>query len=299
MKFLHLLMMLVLLGTIGAGDAQAQKKTKKSRKKNVIKKVEAPEKVSANNQLKILSQDDQSGMEDPFVFVARNAKQYAELKTVWQNLPADPIDFSQNAVIAVFAGQKPTAGFEINFEETTFGITAQIATTIKVDLISPPKGAMLAQVLTAPAKIVLVPLAEDRGLSVVVDSNWRGKMQTFRISESTFEASGGLMARSQKFNLSGSIDILRAGNLVTAFFNVGTGAKLVQGIFDTATGRIESDSITLPRIDAGNLVENPHPPLKATGKFSEKEFSLMLESLPTNVADGFSGQGSLTAVKTK
>ncbi|MEP6925667.1 MAG: protease complex subunit PrcB family protein [Pyrinomonadaceae bacterium] len=299
MKFLYLLMIIVLFGIIGAGDAQAQKKIKKIRKKTMIKKVETPEKVTAKDEFKVLLQDDQSGMEEPFVFVARNSEQYAELQNVAQNIPADSIDFTQNAVIAVFAGQKPTAGFGINFEKTTASITDQITISIKVNLISPPKGAMLAQVLTAPAKIVLIPLAEDNGLSLILDSNWRRKMQTFRVSQSTFEASGGLTGKSRKFKLAGSIDILQAGNLVTAFFNIGTGAKQIQGIFDTATGRIENDSIVLPRIDAGNLIENPHPPLKAIGKFSEKEFSLTFESLPTNVADGFSGQGNLIAVKTK
>ena len=87
---------------------------------------------------------------------------------------------------------------------------------------------------------------------------------------------------------------------MTAFFNVGTGAAgQTQGIFDTATGRIENDSIVLPRIDAGNLVENPRPPLTATGKLTGKDLSLMFKSLPTNVSDGFMGQGNLTATLTK
>lgn len=302
MRFLSVLLTIILIGTTGLGIAQAQRKTRKPIRKSSAAK-QQPQPVKNNpmaNDFKVLVEDDQSGMEEPFIFVARTPQQYAELKTFAQNLPtAETIDLTLNAVVAVFAGQKSTAGYGVNFEKTANVITDKIATSVKVTLTSPAKGAMLAQVLTAPMKIVLIPLEEDKGISVIPDANWRQRMQTFRVSQSTFEASGGFTGRSRKFNISGSIDVLRTGNLITAFFNVGTGESEVQGIFETATGRIENNSVVLPRLDAGNLVENPRPPLSATGKLTGKDLSLTFKSLPTNVSDGFMGQGSLTATLIK
>lgn len=301
MRFLPaVLLTIILIGATNVPNAAAQRKNKKPvRKTSATKQQSAQNKLMANN-FKILLEADQSPVENPFIFVARGQEQYAELKNLCQDLPAaQTIDFSQNSVVAVFAGQKQTPGYKVHFEKITNSVTDKITTSIKVELTAPAKGAMLAQVITAPVKIVLVPVEEDKGISLLPGTNWRAKMQTFRTSQSRFEVSGGFVGQSHKLNVSGSIDILQTGNLITAFFNIGTGNDQSQGIFETASGQIENNIIELPRVDPGNLVENPRPPLKASGTLSGKNLSLTFKSLPTNVADGFMGQGSLSGTLVK
>lgn len=58
--------------------------------------------------------------------------------------------------------------------------------------------------------------------------------------------------------------------------------------------------VSLAHVDAGSLVDSARIPLRATGKFinNEDSFSLVFESLPPDIADGFSGKGKLEAVAT-
>lgn len=301
MRFLSALLLTIIIGATALTVAQAQRKNKKlNRKPSAVKQEPMSKKNSAPNEFKVLFETDQSAVEEPFIFVARTEKQYAQLKTLTPDLPAfETIDWTQTAIVAVFAGQKPTPGFQINFEKTTSKNIDKTFVSLKISLDSPPKDVMLAQVLTAPAKIVSIPVDEAGGISIVPDVNWRLKMQTFSVSESQFESSGGMVGAIRRSSVSGSIDVLQTGNFITAFFNIGTGGNAPRGIYDTATGTIENNSIVLPRVDAGNLIENPHPPLKATGKISEKSLSLSFDSLPTYVSDGFSGRGNLTGLLIK
>lgn len=163
MRFL--LLTLVIIGLLGIGDATAQKRKKKKVKRPApIAKVQPP--ATQNGELKDLLVEEQSGREEPFIFVARNAAQYGELQKMLSGLPsANTIDFTRNAVVAAFAGTKPTSGYGVRFTRTASGL--------KVDLTTPPKGAMLAQVLTAPARVVLVATKSGSSLKIETGTNWQ------------------------------------------------------------------------------------------------------------------------------
>ncbi len=298
MKILPLLLIMILFATVGSGTVNAQKKSKKTHKKTSAKKVEMPKKVEPPDKVPVktdfrtLFEDSQSSMEEPFIFVVRNAKQYAELQQIINNLSSpEQIDFTHQAVVAGFAGTRPTAGYAVNFENRAGEVYLALAT--------PPPGAISAQVLTSPVKVVVVPVEEEKGLTVGTDKNWQGKMESFQVKTGNFEYSGGFVGKQQQFAITGTIKIIRSGSRVTAFFGLTANSKLQRQMSDTATGKIENGEISLPRVDVGDFAENPRPPVIASGKISDKDLSLNFESLPTNVNDGFTGKGNLTAVKAK
>ena len=298
MKFLPLLVIAVVLASISAGTINAQKKSKKSHKKTSAKKIEMPKKVEPPENVEVkgdfqtLFEDSQNSLEEPFVYVVRNAQQYAELQQMINNLPSPgQIDFAHQAVVAGFAGTRPTAGYAVNFENRAGGVYLTLAT--------PPPGAISAQVLTSPVKVVVVPVEEEKGLIMTTDKNWQGKMQSFQVQTGNFEYSGGFAPTQQQFAVGGTIKILRAGDYVTAFFGLTANSKLPRQMNDAATGKIAHGEIILPRVDVGNFAENPRPPVKASGQITDKNLSLNFEPLPSNVNDGFSGKGNLTAIRAK
>ena len=292
MKFLPLFLIVILFTAIGVGTTNAQKKTKKSHKKTSAKRVEPPNKAPVKNDFQTLFDDTQSGVEEPFIFVVRNVQQYAELQQLINNLPSPKqIDFTHQAVVAGFAGTRPTSGYAVNFENRAGEVYLALAT--------PPPGAITAQVLTSPVKVVVVPVEEEKGLTVGADKNWQEKMQSFGVQTGNFEYSGGFVGKHQQFAVGGTIRIIRSGNRVTALFGLTANSKLERQMSDTATGRVENGEINLPRVDVGDFAENPRPPVIASGKITDKNLSLNFEPLPTNVNDGFSGKGNLTAVLSK
>lgn len=289
MRFL--LLTLVIIGLLGVSDAAAQKRKKKKVKRAApAVKVEPP--VSQSGEFKDLLNEAQSGVEEPFIFVARNAEQYAELQKMLNGLPsASTIDFTKNAVVAAFAGTKPTPGYGITFTRT--------ASSLKVDLTAPPKDAILAQVLTAPARVVLVPVEAEQGLKIEAGANWQGKVQTYRITSGEINFSGGFAPIERKYTLAGTVGMMQSGSFVTLFFNANAAQEKGRQMAETATGSIKENSLSFVRVDAGNLIDNPRPPFKAEGQMSGNRLKLNFEPLPTNVADGYEGKGWLEAVLVK
>jgi hypothetical protein len=53
-------------------------------------------------------------------------------------------------------------------------------------------------------------------------------------------------------------------------------------------------------LEAGTLVDRPRSALRAQGSFTGKEESLSLafDSLPSNISDGYGGEGKLEAAAT-
>jgi hypothetical protein len=290
MKMRFLLFTLALIGLLGITDATAQKRKKKKVKRSApVVKVEPPS--AQNSEFKNLLVEANSSVEEPFIFVARNAEQYAELQKMVSGLPlASTIDFTKNAVVAAFAGTKPTPGYDITFTRTAGGL--------KVDLTAPPKDAMLAQVLTAPARVVLVPV-EEQGLKIEAGANWQGKMQSYRITSGEINFSGGFAPIERKYTLAGTVGMMQSGNLVTLFFHANAAQDKARQMFETATGSIKENSLSFARIDAGSLIDNPRPPFRAEGQMNGNKIRLTFEPLPTNVADGYEGKGWLEAVLVK
>lgn len=289
MKIKILALLLLTVFAACAAETTAQKNRKPRQKKTMEKPLEAPETAKQNANLRILATTEQSNLDEPFVFVARDAETYAALQKLVENLPAAKmIDFNTTVVVAAFAGTKPTPGFSIVF---TPGLNA-----VKIDLTAPKKDRILAQVLTAPATVVALPIAEEQSLKLDLGANWASKMTSYTVTSGKFVMSGGFAGMQKSFQLAGKINVLRSGDFVTAIFDVNAaGAESKRRMFDAASGTISNNKIALPRVEVGNLVDSPRPPVAASGEFGDARLTLEFEPLPTNVADGFQGRGALEA----
>ncbi|MDD2657608.1 MAG: protease complex subunit PrcB family protein [Candidatus Pacebacteria bacterium] len=79
------------------------------------------------------------------------------LNKLWKMIDAEgappKVDFKNEAVVAVFAGQKPTAGYAIQVSKVEDSGTRLVSIT----LAEPSESCMVAQSLTAPYEIVTLP----------------------------------------------------------------------------------------------------------------------------------------------
>ncbi|MBD0326383.1 MAG: protease complex subunit PrcB family protein, partial [Pyrinomonadaceae bacterium] len=173
---------------------------------------------------------------------------------------------------------------------------------LRVSSTSPPKDAMTTQALTAPFKIVSVAADENRSFAIELEPLWINEMRPYRLTGGEFTTGGGFAGRFETLQLTGDIRIARLGPLATLVFDLksagGTKARLLQA---AATGVVAANGqFGSAVVDAGSLVDFPRSPLALKGSFSgnEDKLSLTFESLPSNVNDGYGGQGKLEAAAT-
>jgi len=115
---------------------------------------------------KTIAKGYRSGVREPLQTVVGN-------QTDWQSLwkrhtsigitPAPPpsVDFDREMVVGVFAGEKPTGGYDveiINAEQTDSAVTVHYREK------SPPPGSIVTQALTQPFH--LIRLARNESLTV-------------------------------------------------------------------------------------------------------------------------------------
>lgn len=90
-------------------------------------------------------------------------KNAEELREVWYRAlgpeaPAVPvIDFSTHHVLAVFAGEKPTGGYDVGVQSVVDTETAREVFVVRVE---PGESCMNTQALTSPYQFVAVPKSE-------------------------------------------------------------------------------------------------------------------------------------------
>lgn len=253
---------------------------------------------AVNNDLKVLAEGGYSRVADTLLIVARDADTYAALRAdAAPNLPELNADFfKSNAVIAAFLGTRRTGGYAVEISRGVNGV-------VRVSAISPEAGGMSAQVITSPFRIVAVPLTDaNASLSLDVGDAWKSMMRPYRVTDGDFTMSGGIAGRAGKFRFGGELRAMRFGKLATFAFALkntnGAKPRLLNGIL---TGIVADDGIIkLAGLDAGSFVDNPRSALSVTGRFTDKENNLQLTfaTQPSNVADGYGGQGTLKAVAT-
>lgn len=253
--------------------------------------------ANAVSGVRVLAEGEQSRVDDAFVAVARDAETYTALRELAGQLPELNADFFKtNAVIAAFLGQRRTGGYSVQIERTG-------NTSVRVASASPAADAMLAQVMTAPFKVVSVATGDGKEpLTVELDETWKMETRPYRVTTGEFIVAGSSGGREEKLRLEGDIRILHYGELATFAFDLkgvdGMKSRALKGV---ATGVVQTGGrVSLAHVDAGSLVDSARIPLRATGKFinNEDSFSLVFESLPPDIADGFSGKGKLEAVAT-
>jgi PrcB C-terminal len=80
--------------------------------------------------------------------------------------PATPVDFHREGVLAVYMGQRPTAGHTLDLHDPNVPIANGVG-TVTVRFEEPGPGSFVAQVLTSPCLLVRMPKAGLRQIRVV------------------------------------------------------------------------------------------------------------------------------------
>lgn len=124
----------------------------------------------------VLAQGEDSQVGERKNYAAYTEEDFARLWTLAygeEGAPAMPaVDFEQEYVIGVFAGQKPSGGHDITVERVTDGNTLR---TVAIRLVRPGAGCLTTQALTSPFEIIAVPLS-DRELARI-DKDVEGSCQ--------------------------------------------------------------------------------------------------------------------------
>lgn len=256
---------------------------------------EAEETVNGN--LQVIAEGGYGKVTDAFIMIARDAETYGALREITGQLPdMDEKFWRSNAVIAAFLGQRRTGGYTVEISRAADGALLRISEK------SPPSGSMTTQVITAPFKIVAVPVMYGTDLAIEWSNPWKNLSRPYRVGSGQFKMSGGIAGRAEEFQLAGDVNIMRYGRLATFSFDLknADGGK-PRALKSVATGIVkDGGSMAINYLDAGTLVDQPRSPLRADGTFTKNEDSLTLNfaSLPSQVADGFSGQGKIEAAAT-
>jgi len=110
---------------------------------------------------------------------------------------------------------------------------------------------------------------------------------------------GGIAGVQEKFPLQNSVQVTREAGLVTIWFTIPPSQSAKErSLHEVATGVVDlSGRVVVNKMSADLLVNQPNPGLKAIGAFTdgESKLSLSFDSLPTVIADGYSGRGSIEA----
>ena len=111
--------------------------------------------------------------------------------------------------------------------------------------------------------------------------------------------SGGFAGTANRFGLEGQLRVMRHYNLVSFVFEIlSSGLTEHRSLNGFETGVVErTGEIAIHKLSSDSLVNPPNAGLKATGTFSDadKKVSLNFNSLPSMIADGCTGQGTLEA----
>jgi len=243
-----------------------------------------------SGEVKVIAQGFHSAITEPFVAVIRDEATYAELTKLDSNLPKLNVDLKTNIVIAAFLGQRNTGGYSV---EITRPANGEIQVTEK----APGKDMMVPQVITAPFKIVSVPVEGNASVRISASDAFRQTAQLYRIDKGSFTISGGIAGRSETYSVEGKLQVTRLADLVSVGFAVvSTGTARERSLRDFATGVMKDDAISITRMSRGSLVDPPTGDLRVTGKFLEgNRLTLELTTGGAVVPDGFSGKGSIEA----
>ena len=245
-------------------------------------------------ELKVLAEGFHSSINHPFVAVARDADPYAALRNLAGNLPKLDSDFfKSNVVVAAFLGERNTGGYSVE-------ISLEGSGGIRLVEHKPGKGMMVPQVITSPFKIVSFPVVGTMPVVVAFEGGWEARLQSYHVTSGTFTNSGGFAGTVEKYPLEGKVSVMREDSLATfSFLLKNAGEKNEHLLFATATGIVESDgAITIKKLSAFTFVSNPNSGLQARAKFTNHDTRLLLEfsSLPSMIADGYGGSGSIEAI---
>ena len=247
----------------------------------------------AEDELKVIAEGSISPITKPFVAVVRDGVTYTALRGLASNLPALSDDFFQsNTVIAAFLGQRNTTGYSVAISREPNG-------QIRVAEKSPPKNAMVGQMITSPFKLVSVSTKGTSAMVLSLDERFRQAAQLYRVRTATFQVSGGIAGQQEILRLEGKIQINRIGNLITAGVAVvANGTSRERALRDCGTGLLADNEFTIDKLSHGSLLDPPSSNLRVHGRLNANaDLWLDLDSGPAPVPDGYSGKGTIEADK--
>ena len=283
MKTFNFMVLIILILNFGLSSAFAWKSSIRPPRSNDFGSVRKAQ------DYKVLAGGGHSKVETPFVFVARDEETYRLLGNMVDGLPPSAtVDFSKNAVVAGFAGTRPTGGWSVEIRN--------VGKRTVIDLNGPRKDMMVTQVITTPYKVVLVPLEEFEPLQLDFTASYAKNLKTFTTDRGNFEFSGGIAGRRTAFAAGGTVQVLTYDEYVTVIFDLkGKREAAKRRLSDIASGTLKNGRISIVRLDSGNFVDLPRPPFGVTGNLKDKVLSLNFNSRPTPFADGFVGTGTVSA----
>lgn len=256
--------------------------------------------INARSELKVIADGSQSSITKPFVAVIRDAETYEALRRAAGNLPDTSVDFNSHILIAAFLGERNTGGYsvEVAIEVSGSWDTSRPARPyIRIKEKMPEKGTMVPQLITYPFKVVSIEVNPAVGVLIAPDSPWQQPMQHYVVTGGSFIMRGGIAGRTDQLKPQGNLWIMRQRNLASVMFVVFSTDKRPGTLADFATGVVEADSsIKINRLSADTFVDSPNSGLKAIVKYAAGEKLLVsLTSLPSMIADGYSGMGTIEA----
>jgi hypothetical protein len=273
-----------------------QEKTKKEEKVGLPDDPEAPPQKDKKIELKeaeVLAKGQNSGVEEPFIYIARTKEDLAIIRSLAGGFSVEKeIDFTKQAVIAAFAGTKNTGGYTLSIYQLE-GIT-------HVLVKNPPEDAFVTQALTQPFEVGLISLDEEEPLELAVSDEFKNGTDVYEVTSGEFEFSGGFAGIRKNFRPEGTIRVLKWGGYVTFIFDLkGTGDAANRILSEYASGKLNGDQARLNRLEAGNFIDRPHPPLKVFAEFEGDKLSMKFTPGKRGyvVNDGFEGSGKLEAVR--
>ena len=252
---------------------------------------------AVSDEVKELAGGSYGKIQEPFVAVVRDAETYAALREMIESLPQLNAEFFKtHLVVAAFLGQRRTGGYSVQ-------IARAANNRLRVSSTSPSSGSMTTQALTAPFRIVSAAVSDERPLAVEIEPAWKNEMRPYRVTGGEFKTGGGFGGRFETIQLAGELRAGRLGKLATFIFDLkSTSGAKPRALQDAATGIVADggSGISGAVVDAGSLVDSPHSALSVKGSFAanEDKLSLSFDSLPSNVDDGYIGQGRLDAAAT-
>jgi len=223
----------------------------------------------SNEEMQQLSAGNRSTIAESFILVARDLDTYSLLRGTVPNLPDQAAEFfDSHTVVAVFLGQRPSGGYEID-------VTIETDGKIRIKELKPPAGAMHKMTLSAPHKIVAIPTVRTTPLSLSFDETWQQRLRSYNIISGEAVVSKGAGTK-RNFKLNGSIQMLRTGDLVTFVFDVNT-----LRLLDIASGKLDpANRLTLNRVDVFDF-DGPSANLcSGVGEFANSERDLNLKFEP-------------------
>jgi len=254
--------------------------------------------IATIGEIKELAAGSHSTIFESFVLIARDSKTYEALRATSASLPELSADFFEtNAVVAAFLGQRRTGGYGVeivNGQDGRLHIVEQ----------SPPKGAMVKMVLSAPFKIVAIPADKDQPIGLILDETWKKRLRSYRVTRGELSITGGFAGVSQIKQLEGTIEIMRTGELATFVFELQSRAgQETKELNDAASCVVkEPGQVSLARVNSSTLSGAVQSPFQVTGEFLDEERELRLSLQTTgaaNVSDNFTASARLTAVATE